>query len=106
MNLSGIEGFHRDRISPKSSMERKRTFCSLVSGDPSDRQEERWMKLFEPYQINRLGLKNRLVMAPMSCNLTENGFVTERMIRFYEERAKGGAGLITIGDGIVDSATG
>ena len=51
-------------------------------------------------------LKNRIVMAPMSCNLTEGGFVTEQMVRFFEERAKGGVGLIMIGDGIVDTPVG
>jgi len=64
------------------------------------------MKLFEQYTIGSMELKNRLVMAPMSCNLIEDGYVTERMVRFFEERAKGGVGLITIGDGIVDSPIG
>jgi len=64
------------------------------------------MKLFEPCQIGSMKLRNRLVMAPMSCNLNEDGFVKERMIRFFEERAKGGVGLIIIGDGIVDSPVG
>ena len=60
------------------------------------------MKLFEPICIGKLGLKNRLVTGPMSINLSQDYFVTERMVKFYEERAKGGVGLITIGDGIVD----
>ena len=60
------------------------------------------MRLLEPCQIGSLKLRNRLVMAPMSCNLTKDGYVTERMVRFFEERGRGGVGLITIGDGIVD----
>lgn len=64
------------------------------------------MKLFESFRIGSLELKNRIVMAPMSCNLCKDGFVTERMVRFFEERAKGGVGLITIGDGIVDTPLG
>ena len=60
------------------------------------------MRLFEEYKIGSMELRNRLVMAPMSTNLIENGYVTQRMVCFYEERAKGGVGLITIGDGIVD----
>jgi len=64
------------------------------------------MKLFEPYQIGKLKLRNRLVMAPMSCNLAKDGNVTDRMVHFYEERAKGGVGLITVGDGIVDTPLG
>lgn len=64
------------------------------------------MKLFESFRIGSLELKNRIVMAPMSCNLCKDGFVTERMVRFFEERAKGGVGLITIGDGIIDTPLG
>lgn len=60
------------------------------------------MKLFEPIYIGGMELKNRLVMAPMTLNLCRDGFVTERMISFFKERAKGGVGLIIIGDGIVD----
>lgn len=39
--------------------------------------------------------KNRIVMPAMSTNYaTEDGFVTERLKTYYEERAKGGVGLI------------
>lgn len=64
------------------------------------------MKLFEPYKIGKMELRNRLVMAPMSNNMAENGFVTDKMIKFYEARAKGGVGLITVEDGIVDAPIG
>ena len=60
------------------------------------------MKLLEPYSIGKMELKNRVVLAPMSNNLMEDGFITDRAIRFYEARAKGGVGLITCEDGIVD----
>ncbi|MDZ7832575.1 MAG: FAD-dependent oxidoreductase [Desulfobacterales bacterium] len=60
------------------------------------------MILFQPFNIGGMELKNRYVMAPMSLNLCKNGYVTDEMIRFFEERAKGGVGLIVIGDGIVD----
>ena len=64
------------------------------------------MKLFEPTRIGSVEIRNRLVMAPMSLNLCRDGFVTDRMIRFFEERARGGVGLIVIGDGIVESSVG
>ncbi|KFN38146.1 hypothetical protein KN63_05680 [Smithella sp. F21] len=60
------------------------------------------MKLFEPYNIGKMALKNRLVLAPMSTNMTDNGFVTQGAINFYEARAKGGVGLITCEDGIIE----
>jgi 2,4-dienoyl-CoA reductase-like NADH-dependent reductase (Old Yellow Enzyme family) len=54
-------------------------------------------KLFEPIKIGKMELKNRIVMPPMYTKFgTEFGAVTERMIDFYRECAKGGAALITI----------
>ena len=64
------------------------------------------MKLFESCNIGSLKLKNRLVMAPITHNLNHDGFVTERTVRFYEERARGGVGFIVIGDGIIDTPLG
>lgn len=55
--------------------------------------------LFSPLQVNLITLKNRLVMAPMG-NISmaeETGRPDRAMIAYYEERAKGGAGLITSG---------
>ncbi len=56
-------------------------------------------QLFSPIQVNRLTLKNRLVMAPMG-NISmceETGRPNEKMIAYFVERAKGGVGLITTG---------
>jgi len=53
------------------------------------------MKLFDSIQLKNLFLKNRIAMASMGTNLADSeGFVTEEMIAYYAERAKGGAGLI------------
>lgn len=52
-------------------------------------------KLFEPGRIGALTLSNRAVMSPMHTGLMEaDGTPGERMLRYYEERAKGGVGLI------------
>ena len=54
-------------------------------------------KLFSPIKVNSVELKNRLVMAPMATRYaTYGGYVTERMVRYYKERALGGVGLITV----------
>lgn len=51
--------------------------------------------LFSPMQIGKLTIKNRIVMAPMMLGFgTFDGTATSAMINYYEERAKGGAGLI------------
>ncbi len=56
-------------------------------------------KLFERLQIGRLGLKNRLVMLPMgTAYASPSGEVTQRTIDYFAERARGGVGLITVGN--------
>jgi len=57
---------------------------------------ERYRKLFQPGTIGNMWLKNRLAMAPMGIRgLAENdGLLGQRAIDYYEERAKGGVGLI------------
>ena len=51
-------------------------------------------KIYTPIMINKLELKNRFVMAPMSIGATDNGMVTDDQIEFYKRRARGGVGLI------------
>jgi 2,4-dienoyl-CoA reductase-like NADH-dependent reductase (Old Yellow Enzyme family)/thioredoxin reductase len=52
-------------------------------------------KLVEPGRIGGLELKNRMVMAPMVTRFAGNrGEVTQRMVDYYVERARGGVGLI------------
>lgn len=55
--------------------------------------------LFEPIQVNRITLKNRIVMGPMG-NISmaeEMGRPSQKMVDYYVERARGGVGLITSG---------
>ncbi|MDF2957591.1 MAG: Dihydrolipoamide dehydrogenase [Candidatus Alkanophagales archaeon MCA70_species_1] len=63
--------------------------------------------LFEPIKIGDVELRSRIVMAPMGTGFaTRDGFVTDRMIAYYAERAKGGAGMITVEASCVDSPVG
>ena len=63
--------------------------------------------LFKPIAVGSLKLKNRLVMPPMNDSLAAaDGSVTDRQIRYYEERAKGGVGLIITGNAYVDEKKG
>lgn len=51
--------------------------------------------LFSPMKIGNCEIKNRIVMPPMMMGFGQfNGNATEKMINYYEERAKGGCGLI------------
>jgi 2,4-dienoyl-CoA reductase-like NADH-dependent reductase (Old Yellow Enzyme family) len=54
-------------------------------------------QLFSPFSIGNLKLKNRIVMPPMATNYaTSEGFVSDRQIAYYIERARGGVGYITV----------
>lgn len=58
-----------------------------------------YTSIFSPIRVNKLTIKNRIVMAPMG-NLMmgeEFGRPGEKMIRYFVARAKGGVGLITSG---------
>ena len=57
----------------------------------------RYPTVFQPCQIGSLTLKNRLAMSQMTMNYaTEDGQVTDKLIAYYRERAKGGVGLIFV----------
>ncbi len=55
------------------------------------------MHLLRPGKIGKLQLKNRVFMAPMGTTSEEDGSFSDRSIAYYEERAKGGFGLIITG---------
>lgn len=60
------------------------------------------MKLLTPITIRNTEIPNRIVMSAMHLSYTDNGYANERIYRFYEERAQGGAGLIMVGGCQID----
>lgn len=51
--------------------------------------------LFSPCRIGTIKIKNRVSMPPMQTSYADHkGFITDRQIDYYVERAKGGVGLI------------
>lgn len=58
--------------------------------------------LFSPIAIKTMSLKNRIVMTAMHLGYTPAGEVTDRLVAFYAERAKGGVGLIIVGGCTID----
>ncbi len=49
------------------------------------------MKVFEPFKINQMELKNRMVVSAMVTNYcSEDGMATEKFIAYHEYKAKGG----------------
>ena len=65
----------------------------------------RFPLLLSPGRIGRLGLRNRILMAPMEKNLAgADGGVTQRYVDYCEARAAGGAALILLESMYVDAA--
>ncbi|MBD8452311.1 dimethylglycine demethylation protein DgcA [Serratia rubidaea] len=60
--------------------------------------------LFQPLNINKLTIRNRIVStAHAEVYATDGGMTTERYVKYYEEKAKGGCGLCICGGSSVVS---
>ena len=69
--------------------------------------KELYPHLFSPIRIGNVLLKNRIIAAPTSPALiTTEGHFTPEILVYLEEKAKGGAAVVTYGEGIVHSETG
>ena len=64
---------------------------------------EKYKKIFEPLTIKRMTVKNRVVMPPMGTNFANmDGTFCIPHLAYYEQRAKGGVGLITLENACID----
>lgn len=64
---------------------------------------KKYNTIFTPLTVKNMTIKNRVVMPPMGSNFGgENGEITEEHIKYYEQRAKGGTGLIILENVCVD----
>ncbi|MCP4753677.1 MAG: FAD-dependent oxidoreductase [Proteobacteria bacterium] len=62
--------------------------------------------IFDPIKINTLELKNKICLPAMHLNLARDFEVTDELVEFYAERARGGVGCIMVGFAIVDELSG
>ncbi|MCL6326666.1 NADH:flavin oxidoreductase [Pectobacterium polaris] len=58
--------------------------------------------LFRPFTLKGLTLPNRIVMAPMTRGMAENGIPGTAQAEYYRRRAEGGVGLILTEGTVVD----
>ncbi len=57
----------------------------------------RFQHLFTPFRFRTFEIRNRIVMPPMAIYIPgSEGFVKQRLIDYYEARAKGGVGYIIV----------
>ena len=63
--------------------------------------------LFTPIKIGGQLIKNRIFSAPTGLmSYTARGHLTTENMAYYELKAKGGCGVVTLGESIVHAATG
>ncbi len=66
-----------------------------------------YKNIFSPLTIKNMTMRNRIMMTPMGTNYGEQtGEMSFLHINYYEERAKGGVGLIMVENASVDSPLG
>jgi 2,4-dienoyl-CoA reductase (NADPH2) len=53
--------------------------------------------LFSPISINRVTIRNRIAYPSLGLLYSYDGKLNDRYYNFYQERAKGGCGIVTIG---------
>jgi len=57
----------------------------------------KYKNIFNPLKVKNMTIKNRIIMPPMGTNFAgQNGEINEDHIKYYEQRAKGGTGLIIV----------
>lgn len=65
--------------------------------------KSKYKNILSPLKVRGMEIRNRIVMPPIGSNFASvTGEVTEEMMKYYELRAKGGTGLITIENACID----
>jgi 2,4-dienoyl-CoA reductase-like NADH-dependent reductase (Old Yellow Enzyme family) len=67
----------------------------------------KYQNLFKPVKIGKITLPNRIVHAPTDISAgSAYGEVTEHVVTYHEEVARGGTGLVIVGASSPDQSTG
>jgi 2,4-dienoyl-CoA reductase-like NADH-dependent reductase (Old Yellow Enzyme family)/thioredoxin reductase len=68
---------------------------------PWEQAMDKYQHIFKPLQIGRLSVKNRIEFPPVGPLLACNGLVTRELIEWGRSFARGGAGIVTLGDSAI-----
>lgn len=108
LNRTIIQSMNVKIISYREQKNKKLTLNINFSSLNNERMDYmKYEKLFQKGKIGPLELKNRIVMAAMGTGFASTtGEASDEIIRYYEERAKGGCGLIITEVTRIDDETG
>ena len=69
--------------------------------------ESKYKKLFERSYIGKIPLKNKFIMCPMSTHAWgPGGLMTDEHMKYFEERARGGVGMIILEGQFISNSIG
>ncbi|HPS87996.1 MAG TPA: FAD-dependent oxidoreductase [Spirochaetota bacterium] len=60
-------------------------------------------RLFETIKINKTTIKNRIVYPSLALSYSDDRKLNDRYLDYYREKAKGGAGIVTVGPVLFDN---
>ena len=64
----------------------------------------RWDALLQPLQIGTVTTKNRIEAAPtLVCLANVDGSMSTELVDYYKAKARGGAGIVTVGESAIDA---
>jgi 2,4-dienoyl-CoA reductase-like NADH-dependent reductase (Old Yellow Enzyme family)/thioredoxin reductase len=70
-------------------------------------QQKEYEKLFEPIKLGQLTIKNRIEASPVFGRLVPpDGHASRELIEYFKAKARGGAGIVTIGESATDGKYG
>jgi len=67
----------------------------MTRSKKTENGDKDYSEIFKPISINGTEIKNRIVMSPMNCNMTDpDHYISRQQMAWYGARAKGGVGLV------------
>ena len=69
-------------------------------------KKTKYPALFKPLKFGSLVSKNRIMAAPMGARCYSDGTMRPTAFKFFSDIARGGVGIVCLGEALVDNATG
>jgi len=78
----------------KTGLDARTSRATRAADDPSEASPPSFPHLFSPIELSGLRLRNRIVHAAISTRYAKNGLVTDSLIKYHANRARGGTAMI------------
>jgi 2,4-dienoyl-CoA reductase-like NADH-dependent reductase (Old Yellow Enzyme family)/thioredoxin reductase len=89
---SSIQG--QSNAEKETGLDARTSTANRTADNPSESSPPSFPYLFSPIELSGLRLKNRIVHAAISTRYADNGLVTDSLINYHTNRARGGTAMI------------